>query len=194
MSEARRVPATGGEPDRRRERRAVAMRGNVIRAGGLAVQIEVVDLNHGGCGISLASGSLSPDEKVMLSVLGRGSMPALVRWCEGGRAGLDFEAAADETRYVERAADRIDLEGEISLRAAGQNAYRVKMLDLSSEGCKVELVERPRVGDQMRVKFDGLDMVEADVCWVHGHVAGLKFEQRIHPAVLSLLIARLNGW
>ena len=77
---------------------------------------------------------------------------------------------------IERTADRFEVPGEISLRAAGKTSYRVRVLDLSTEGCRVELVEMPRIGDRMRVKFDGLEMLEAEVCWVEGHTAGLKFD------------------
>lgn len=200
MSEGAEGPAPGtdperaGAPDRRRERRPIAMRGYLARAGGLTEVVELIDLNYGGCGIAVPV-QLIPGEGVTLSVVGRGAMPAIVRWCEGGKAGLDFEAAmAAPRKMVERGADRIDVPGEISLRAPGQTAYRVRVLDLSTDGCKVELVERPRVGDAMRVKFDGLELIEAEVCWVEEHVAGLKFERHLHPAVLDLLVARLNGW
>lgn len=192
MSEPER--ADEPEPDRRRERRPVAIRGYLARDGGLTEIVQLIDLNYGGCGIATPV-ALAPGEKVKLAVAGRGAMPAVVRWYGEGKAGLDFEAAFEKPRQmVERSADRIEVEAEIGLRAAGQHAYRVHVLDLSTDGCRVELVELPHVGDAMRVKFDGLEMIEAEVCWVDGHVAGLKFARHIHPAVLDLLIARLNGW
>jgi hypothetical protein len=170
------------------------MRGYLMRDGGLTHAIELVDLNYGGCGIT-TSVELEAGESVKLSVLGRGSMPTVVRWYKDGRAGLDFEAAFETPRQmVERAAERVDVPGEIGLRAPGKTPYRVNVLDLSTDGCKVELVELPRVGDAMRVKFEGLEMIEAEVCWVEGHMAGLKFVQHLHPAVRDLVIARLNGW
>jgi hypothetical protein len=180
--------------DKRRERRPIAMRGFVTLAGGITHPIELVDLNYGGCGIATPV-ELTPGDAIKLSVLGRGSMPAVVRWCRDGKAGLDFEAAFEQPKQmVERGADRIDVPGEISLRAAGKNPYRVRVLDLSTDGCKVELVERPRVGDQMRVKFEGLEVLDAEVCWVEDFVAGLRFDRHLHPAVRDLLIGRLNGW
>ena len=194
MSEDKPEPPLPAGDDRRRERRPIDMRGFVVRAGGISVAIELVDLNYGGCGIKTPV-ELIPGESVELSVLGRGSMPALVRWCQDGKAGLDFEAAVETPReMVERQANRVDVPGEVGLRAVGKNPYRVRVHDLSTDGCKVELVEQPRIGDAMRVKFDGLEALEAEVCWVEEYMAGLKFEQRIHPAVLDLLIARLNGW
>jgi hypothetical protein len=185
--------AESTQPERRRERRPIDMRGHLMRAGGITHTIALVDLNYGGCGIATPA-ELTPGEQVKLSVLDRGSMPAVVRWCEGGKAGLDFEAAFEAPKkVVERGADRIAVPGEISLRATGKIPYRVRVLDLSTDGCKVELVELPRVGDAMRVKFDGLELLDAEVCWVEGYTAGMKFEHRIHPAVLDLLVARLEG-
>jgi hypothetical protein len=179
--------------DRRRPRRAVSMRGYVIRAGGISHVISVTDLNYGGCGIQVPV-ALDPGESVKLSILERGSIAARVRWYQDCKAGLVFEPIPEDIKkQVERRAGRIEVPGEISLKALGRNGYRVRVLDLSTDGCKVELVERPSVGDTMLVKFDGIEMMDADVCWVDGHTAGLKFEHRIHPAVLELLLQRLGA-
>jgi hypothetical protein len=40
--------------------------------------------------------------------------------------------------------------------------------------------------------LDGLEALDAEVCWVDGHVAGLRFERTIHPAVFDLLLQRLR--
>jgi hypothetical protein len=64
--------------------------------------------------------------------------------------------------------------------------------DLSRDGCKVGLVEQPRMREHMLVKFDGLEVLEAEVCWVDGYTGGLRFERSIHPAVFRLLIDRLR--
>jgi len=75
----------------------------------------------------------------------------------------------------------------------GRAIYRVRVLDLSTDGCKVELVERPCIGDVMLVKFDRIETMEADAAWVDGHTAGLRFQHRIHPAVLELMLQRLGA-
>src|SRR6266496_988149 len=191
MSKAKGQPERPQESGRRRERRPIKMRGHLMRSGGHMLEIELVDLNCSGCGI-LTPVELTPGEGVELSVLGRGSIRAVVRWYRSGKAGLDFEAAFERPKtMVERGANRNEVMGEISLRAAGRNSYRVRVLDLSTDGCKVELVDVPRIGDRMRVKFEGLELLEAEVCWIEGHTAGLKFEHHMHPAVLDLLTTRL---
>jgi hypothetical protein len=91
-----------------------------------------------------------------------------------------------------RRSDRIALSADVSLRRLGQNSYRVKVTDLSPEGCKVDLVERPRVGEHMLLKLAGLEVLDAETCWVEGYVAGLRFEKPIHPAVVDLLLHRLQ--
>ena len=50
----------------------------------------------------------------------------------------------------------------------------------------------PRVGERMLIKLEGLEVLDSEVCWVHGFVAGLRFERPIHPAVFDLLVQRLR--
>ena len=184
---------SGGEPgskDRRRERRPVDMRGYIIRAGTTHI-IHIIDLNYGGCGIQTPV-QLNAGEPIQLSVHNRGAIPAEVRWYKNGKAGLDFEPAPPAAK-IERAAARMEVSAEVGLRSIGRNSYRVRIYDLSTDGCKVELVERPAIGEAISVKFDGLDVLEARVAWVEGPMAGLAFKNRIHPAVLDLLLQRLEA-
>jgi hypothetical protein len=195
MTEGR-VSAGEGEgerssSDRRRERRPVSMRGYIIRRGGETHVIQIIDLNYGGCGVQTPV-ALDPGEAIQLSVHNRGAIPAEVRWYRSGKAGLDFEPAPPRVP-VERQATRVEVSAEVGLRSIGRNSFRVRVFDLSSQGCKVELVERPLVGDAMSVKFDGLDVLEATVAWVEGATAGLTFRNAIHPAVLDLLLQRMGG-
>ncbi len=185
---------TQGSASRRRsKRRPVSMRGSLVREDGGRHIIELADLNYGGCGVRTPV-ELRPNESVKLTVLGRGSIPAEVRWYSGGRAGLDFNPAIEPTKtVVERRTDRAPINAKANLRALGRNNYQVQVLDLSTDGCKVELVERPSVGDHVSVKFDGLDTLEATVCWVEGHIAGVMFKNRLHPAVFDLLLRRLKA-
>ncbi|HMI39951.1 MAG TPA: PilZ domain-containing protein [Sphingomicrobium sp.] len=86
---------------------------------------------------------------------------------------------------------RIGLSAEITLRRAGQSRYRVKILDASTHGCKAEFVERPELDEHVWVKFEGLEALEAFVCWVRGTEVGLEFERPIHPAVFEGLVSKL---
>lgn len=85
------------------------------------------------------------------------------------------------------------LKAEVQLRRSGQSNYLVNVHDISPEGCKLEFVERPRLDETVWVKFDGLDAVEASVCWVRGSDAGIEFTRPIYPAVFDILVSRLRS-
>lgn len=176
----------------RHERREVSLRALVIRQDGSTAEILLLDLSYEGCGIE-TSADLRAGEAIKLSVLRRGVIDAHVRWCEKGRAGLAFEPEKDAPKkHRARQNERISITADVSLRRLGQNSYRVKVNDLSPDGCKVDLVERPRVKEHMLVKFEGLEVLDAEVCWIDGYIAGLRFERPMHPAVFDLLLQRLR--
>ena len=86
---------------------------------------------------------------------------------------------------------RVSLNAEVLLRRVGQNNYRVTVYDVSPEGCKVEFVERPNLDELVWVKFEGLEAIEANVCWVRGMASGLEFKRPIYPAVFDQLLTRI---
>ena len=78
------------------------------------------------------------------------------------------------------------------MRRAGKLDFRVHIYDLSPDGCKAEFVDRPEVGEQLWIKFDGMEALEANVRWIVGQKAGVKFARPIHAAVFDLLATRLS--
>jgi hypothetical protein len=88
--------------------------------------------------------------------------------------------------------DRLAVEADIALRRPGKLHFRVRVRDISPEGCKAELVERPEVGELVWVRFDGIEALPAEVRWTAGFVAGLRFERPIHAAVFDRLAARMR--
>lgn len=86
----------------------------------------------------------------------------------------------------------MNIEGEVQLRRSGQHNYVVQVFDISQEGCKIEFVERPRLDETVWVKFEGLEAVEATVCWVEGFSVGVEFLRPIYPAVFELLVERVR--
>ena len=183
------------QPDRicieRRERRPVRMRGHVALPDGTVADAVLVDLSYEGCSIETPA-ELSVNQDVTLSVLRRGAIEAIVRWVSEGKAGLYFKALVADKEEQPRVTERVSLDAEVMLRRLGQINYRVRLFDLSPEGCKVELVERPREGEHVLVRFEGLQALDAEVCWVEEFVAGLQFENAFHPAVFDLMVARLQ--
>ena len=92
----------------------------------------------------------------------------------------------------ERRSERVALSAEVALRRSGKTNYRVRVFDISPLGCQIEFVERPAIEEVVWVKFDGLEALEAQVCWVNGFKAGVAFTAPIHPAVFDQLVARLS--
>lgn len=91
-----------------------------------------------------------------------------------------------------RRSERVVLDASVGLRRPGQLSYRVKVFDASLHGCRVEFVDRPQLDEQLWVKFDGLQALEAEVCWIDGFTAGVNFIQPIHPAVFDRLTSGLG--
>jgi hypothetical protein len=175
----------------RRERRPVSMRGHIALEDGTTAEAVLIDLSYEGCSIETPA-QLSVDQPITLSVLRRGAIEAIVRWVSDGKAGLYFKALAAAKEQQPRVANRASVEAEVMLRRLGQNNYRVRIFDLSPEGCRVELIERPCEGEHMLMRIEGLETLDAEVCWVSDFVAGLRFEKPFHPAVFDLMVARLQ--
>jgi hypothetical protein len=93
--------------------------------------------------------------------------------------------------FAQRKIDRIAVNADVSLRRPGQKHYRVRAYDASPHGCKLEFVERPELDERVWVKFEGLDALEGQVCWVDGFVVGVEYVRSMHPAVFDALVPRL---
>jgi len=187
------VSKLGHSPIARRERRPVNLLSFASLPDGRAAEVMVLDLSYEGCGIATPI-ALAPGQPIKLSVVRRGLIAATVLWYSNGKAGLLFDPEPDpRPEQQPRAAERVTLNAEIAMRRLGKLNYRVNTFDLSSDGCKVALIDKPRIGEHLLVKFDGLDVMDSEVVWVEDFVAGLRFERPIHPAVFDLLLARLGG-
>jgi hypothetical protein len=190
------VPADG-EPQQssrtREQRRTVTLPAHILCENGEITSADVLDLSYDGCCVETPV-ELLEGSTVKLSVVGLGANDAQVRWSADGKAGLSFAIHSVWEREIKpRKADRIELSADLSLRRVGRQHYRARVFDVSPDGCKVEFVERPRLDELVWVKFDFLDAVEAQVCWVDGFYGGVKFLRPIYPAVYELLLTKLQG-
>jgi hypothetical protein len=157
------------------------------------VDVTVVDLSHDGCGVFCAAG-LQPGETLNLAVLRRGSVAATVRWAADGKAGLSFTSPACAAAGADlRRQDRISVAAEVGLRRAGKLNYRVRIDDITPEGCKAEFVDRPDLYERLWVKFDGMEAIDAEVRWIAGARTGIKFNRPIHAAVFDMLVKKLGA-
>ena len=184
--------ATDGPVAIKSDRQRVELRGFAVRSDGEVVDLRVLDLSHDGCGIE-TDRRLNAGEEIKLSVLGRsGALKATVKWSDGRKSGLTFEVEP-EAQYVPRRADRTNFSAEVFLRRAGKLGFRVKTFDLSPLGCKCEFVDRPLIEETVWVKFDGLEALESDVCWLEGSTLGIEFKNPLHSAVFAMLLQRHPG-
>ena len=82
---------------------------------------------------------------------------------------------------------RVRLHAEVRLRRAVDRPHEVKLRDLSTHGCSVDLVNRVQAGDRLWVKLPGLESIEGFVCWAEEFHAGIVFLTPLHPAVFDML-------
>jgi hypothetical protein len=183
----------GTQPLNHRERRQVTLAAYATRENGSIVDLTIVDLSYDGCGV-ICTAKLLAGEQIELSVVRRGVARATVRWVDGAKAGLCFagEVAEESPVKQERRHARVSVTGEVNMRRAGKASFKVHIYDLSPAGCKAEFVERPELHEQLWIKFDGIEALEATARWIAGCKTGLNFTRPLHPAVFDLLIARLR--
>lgn len=174
----------------RAERRTVELKGYLVLENTQIVDIKMINLSYDGCAITTLV-PLTTGEKVKVSALGRGATAATVKWYRDRRAGLLFECVRRKTIWP-RKAQRIEVYGEAYLRRGGRPTYRVRTFDLNRFGCRCEFVERPLIGERVWIKFDGLQSLESNVCWVENTELGLHFRNEVHSAVFDLLLAQLS--
>jgi hypothetical protein len=91
-----------------------------------------------------------------------------------------------------RKSARVRTAARVKLRQRGSENFTVQAFDLSPEGCKLQFLEPPHLDETVWVKFDGLELLEATVCWTDGLLVGVEFSRAIHPAVFDLLVSKLN--
>ena len=91
-----------------------------------------------------------------------------------------------------RKSARVPIKAMVKLRRRGHHNFTVKVYDLSPEGCKLEFLERPELDETVWVKFEGLELLKATVCWLDGQSVGVEFERPIHSAVFGHIVSRLG--
>ena len=98
-----------------------------------------------------------------------------------------------EDHDARRANRRLPVATEVSVRKAGGFSFQLRAFDVSAGGCRVELVEAVDPDERVIVRLPTLEPLAAEVEWVYGNVAGLRFERPLHPAVFDNLMDRLSA-
>jgi hypothetical protein len=85
---------------------------------------------------------------------------------------------------------RRPVEHEVGVKKLGGFGFQLPTVDVSAEGCRVELVEMVDAGERVIVRLPALEPLGAQVAWVQGANAGLHFQRPIHAAVFDQLMDR----
>ena len=85
------------------------------------------------------------------------------------------------------------LQAQIDFRRAGEHAYFVNILDISPEGCRIDLPERVKLDEVIWLALPGLESLQGRVCWVKEWTAGVEFVRPLHPAVFDMIAQRMQG-
>lgn len=91
-----------------------------------------------------------------------------------------------------RKAERIPLHADIDFRRTGEHRWRVNVLDISLQGCRVELPIRVTPEDMIWVTFPGIEAIQGKICWVREWVAGVEFDRPLHPAVFDMVERKMR--
>lgn len=89
-------------------------------------------------------------------------------------------------------ATRVQLQCEIGFRRHGDARYRIDLIDFSPEGCCITPPVKVEQGEQIFLRFAGMEAVHGRVAWIEEWRVGVKFDQPFHPAVFDSVVARLR--
>lgn len=97
--------------------------------------------------------------------------------------GIGFSRNSD---FIEqRRARRTPAVIECSVRERSRSALKGMVADLSPLGCRIESPTMALTGNQLWVRLPGLESMIGTVIWSNGHLAGVMFDQPLHPAVAA---------
>jgi hypothetical protein len=92
-----------------------------------------------------------------------------------------------------RRTKRRELHGpQLLVRRIGGFNFQAGLKDVSTDGCRIELIEEFEAGEDLIARFPQLEPLGAWVRWTLGPTAGVEFMRPIHPAVFKFLLKRLT--
>ena len=109
-----------------------------------------------------------------------------------GQRFRSYQTGADP-RDANRRSRRIGLDSEVLVRRLGSFNFQAELKDVSTGGCRVQMIEECEVDEALVTRFPQLEPLGARVRWANGMVAGLEFSTALHPAVFDALLARLGA-
>jgi hypothetical protein len=95
------------------------------------------------------------------------------------------DKAGAERRRVERSALRLDA----SIREPGRGRVSVRVIDISTHGCRIEATSGPNPESWVLLSIAGLETQYCRVVWNCQEFAGLEFETPLAEPVLDRLLS-----
>ncbi|OCC22772.1 hypothetical protein MB02_15295 [Croceicoccus estronivorus] len=90
-----------------------------------------------------------------------------------------------------RAHKRFAVRRMVSLSRSDCNAISGLLIELSLQGCRISNLGQSvefETGQLVTLEIDGFDPITGAVRWAHDGLAGLRFDQSLHPNTLENLI------
>jgi hypothetical protein len=84
---------------------------------------------------------------------------------------------------------RLALNLTASVREPGGSNIPVRIVDISTHGCRVESLRSPIVGCILWLSIAGLEAKHTSVVWCKGDFAGLEFDTPLSGSVLASIVA-----
>ena len=104
----------------------------------------------------------------------------------------DSEQAPEPPREGERRqCGRFATGSQVHVRRIPGVNFEVALDNVSSGGCRIEMIEECQVGEDVIARLPDLEPLGARVRWTMGPTAGVQFARPIHPAVFGSLLERL---
>ena len=100
-----------------------------------------------------------------------------------GKTATKVQVEADRRR-----APRAALRLSATIREPGRSRTQVRVIDMSTHGCRIEATSGPSVDTWVLLSIGGLDTQYCRVVWQVHEFAGLEFAAPISDAVLERLL------
>jgi len=98
-----------------------------------------------------------------------------------------------ETQADRRRAPRAALRLSATIREPGRSRTQVRVIDMSTHGCRIEATSGPSADTWVLLSIGGLDTQYCRVVWQVHEFAGLEFAAPISDAVLERLMESQQG-
>jgi hypothetical protein len=100
--------------------------------------------------------------------------------------------AIREGQIERRRVPRFAFQVRAALRQHGDHRFHIRMIDISTHGCRIELLCGQKLSPTVWLYLENLAAQPMRVAWSRDTFAGLEFDTPLHDAVLDALLAASN--